>query len=219
MSAAVALRPAQGRARQGRQGRKHRGGAQGRGRREIEKSSPSRRRSGSNSRPTANTAAPGGISTFSACWTVSRSRTRPRHPVPGDPDQAAQHPGEGKIGFSDHPMLEHFTFLKAHTTVMPKMTIPSPSVFHFRLEPGAVRKDAYPGRDAIFEDLAAAYRTRCALSTRRLPLPAVRRHRLGLSVFRRRNSKRRASAASTSITCRSATPAPSTRRSGPSPPT
>ena len=45
---------------------------------------------------------------------------------------------KGKIGFSNHPMLEHFRFLKAHTTVMPKMTIPSPSVFHFRLEPGAV---------------------------------------------------------------------------------
>jgi 5-methyltetrahydropteroyltriglutamate--homocysteine methyltransferase len=64
---------------------------------------------------------------------------------------------KGKIGFSNHPMLEHFRFLKAHTTVMPKMTIPSPSVFHFRLEPGAVSQDFYPSRDAIFEDLAAAY--------------------------------------------------------------
>src|SRR5712691_11393977 len=45
-----------------------------------------------------------------------------------------------KIGFSDHPMLEHFKFLKAHTKVMPKMTIPSPNVLHFRLEPGAVVK-------------------------------------------------------------------------------
>src|SRR5262244_499810 len=63
----------------------------------------------------------------------------------------------GKIGFSDHPMLEHFRFLKAHTKVMPKMTIPSPSVLHFRLEPGAVSKDFYPHRDAIFDDLAAAY--------------------------------------------------------------
>src|SRR3954452_12988814 len=37
----------------------------------------------------------------------------------------------GKIGFSDHPMLAHFKFLKAHTRVMPKMTIPSPNVLHF----------------------------------------------------------------------------------------
>jgi 5-methyltetrahydropteroyltriglutamate--homocysteine methyltransferase len=64
----------------------------------------------------------------------------------------------GRIGFSNHPMLEHFKFLKAHTRVTPKMTIPSPSVMHFRLEPGAVSKNAYPDRDAIFDDLAAAYR-------------------------------------------------------------
>jgi 5-methyltetrahydropteroyltriglutamate--homocysteine methyltransferase len=65
---------------------------------------------------------------------------------------------KGKIGFSNHPMLDHFRFLKAHAKVMPKMTIPSPSVLHFRIEPGAVARDAYPHRDAIFDDLAAAYR-------------------------------------------------------------
>jgi 5-methyltetrahydropteroyltriglutamate--homocysteine methyltransferase len=63
----------------------------------------------------------------------------------------------GKIDFSNHPMLEHFKFLKAHTKVTPKMTIPSPAVMHFRLEPDAVSKDAYPSRDAIFDDLAIAY--------------------------------------------------------------
>ena len=64
---------------------------------------------------------------------------------------------DGKIGFSNHPMVEHFKFLKANTRVTPKMTIPSPSVMHFRLEPGAVSKSAYPHRDAIFDDLAVAY--------------------------------------------------------------
>ena len=63
----------------------------------------------------------------------------------------------GKIGFSNHPMVEHFKFLKAHTKVTPKMTIPAPSVMHFRLEPGAVSKDTYANRDAIFDDLAVAY--------------------------------------------------------------
>jgi 5-methyltetrahydropteroyltriglutamate--homocysteine methyltransferase len=62
-----------------------------------------------------------------------------------------------KLGFSNHPMLEHFKFLKAHTRVMPKMTIPSPTVLHFRLEPGAVAKSVYPDRDAIFDDLAKTY--------------------------------------------------------------
>ena len=42
----------------------------------------------------------------------------------------------GKVGFSNHPMLEHFKFLKAHTSVMPKMTIPAPPVLHFRLSQG-----------------------------------------------------------------------------------
>jgi 5-methyltetrahydropteroyltriglutamate--homocysteine methyltransferase len=63
----------------------------------------------------------------------------------------------GKIGFGKHTMVEHFRFLKAHTKVTPKMCIPSPTVMHFRLEPGAVAKSAYPHRDAIFDDLAAAY--------------------------------------------------------------
>jgi 5-methyltetrahydropteroyltriglutamate--homocysteine methyltransferase len=54
-------------------------------------------------------------------------------------------------------MLEHFKFLKANTKVTPKMTIPSPGVMHFRLEPDAVEKNAYASRDAIFDDLAIAY--------------------------------------------------------------
>src|SRR3981081_669924 len=39
----------------------------------------------------------------------------------------------GKVGFSNHPMLEHFKYLKAHAKVMSKMTIPAPPVLHFRL--------------------------------------------------------------------------------------
>jgi 5-methyltetrahydropteroyltriglutamate--homocysteine methyltransferase len=65
---------------------------------------------------------------------------------------------KGKIGFASHPMLEHFMFLKAHTKVTPKMCIPAPTVMHFRLEPGAVDPKFYPSREAIFDDLAAAYR-------------------------------------------------------------
>jgi 5-methyltetrahydropteroyltriglutamate--homocysteine methyltransferase len=64
----------------------------------------------------------------------------------------------GKLGFSKHPMLEHFKFLKAHTRVMPKMCIPSPATLHFRLEPDAVKTKDYADRDAIFDDLANTYR-------------------------------------------------------------
>src|ERR1700683_1117966 len=65
---------------------------------------------------------------------------------------------KGKLGFSNHPMLEHFKFLKAHTGVVPKMCIPSPATLHFRLEPSAVTAKEYADRDAIFDDLAKAYR-------------------------------------------------------------
>jgi 5-methyltetrahydropteroyltriglutamate--homocysteine methyltransferase len=65
---------------------------------------------------------------------------------------------DGKIGFSGHPMLEHFKFLKAHTRVVPKMTIPAPSTFHFRQGRAAISKEVYPELDAFFDDLAEAYR-------------------------------------------------------------
>jgi 5-methyltetrahydropteroyltriglutamate--homocysteine methyltransferase len=65
---------------------------------------------------------------------------------------------KGKLGFSHHPMLEHFKFLKAHTRVTPKMCIPSPATMHFRLEPDAIETKIYADRDAIFDDLAATYR-------------------------------------------------------------
>jgi 5-methyltetrahydropteroyltriglutamate--homocysteine methyltransferase len=64
----------------------------------------------------------------------------------------------GKLGFSAHPMLEHFKFLKAHTRVTPKMTIPAPSTLHFRQGRNLISKDLYPTLDAFFDDLAKAYR-------------------------------------------------------------
>ena len=33
----------------------------------------------------------------------------------------------GKVGFSGHPMLEHYRFVAAHSKVTPKITIPAPS--------------------------------------------------------------------------------------------
>jgi 5-methyltetrahydropteroyltriglutamate--homocysteine methyltransferase len=63
-----------------------------------------------------------------------------------------------KIGFSGHPMLEHFKFLKAHTRVTPKMTIPAPSTLHFRQGRTAISKEIYPDLDGFFEDVGKAYR-------------------------------------------------------------
>jgi 5-methyltetrahydropteroyltriglutamate--homocysteine methyltransferase len=64
----------------------------------------------------------------------------------------------GKIGFSGHPMLVHFRFLKQHARVTPKMTIPSPSVLHFRGGRDAVSRQVYPDIEVFFDDLAKAYR-------------------------------------------------------------
>jgi 5-methyltetrahydropteroyltriglutamate--homocysteine methyltransferase len=55
-------------------------------------------------------------------------------------------------------MLDHFKFLKAHTRVTPKMTIPAPSTLHFRQGRTAISKEVYPDLDAFFDDLANAYR-------------------------------------------------------------
>jgi 5-methyltetrahydropteroyltriglutamate--homocysteine methyltransferase len=64
----------------------------------------------------------------------------------------------GKIGFSGHPMLDHFKFLKAHTRVTPKMTIPAPSTFHFRQGRASISTEIYPDLDAFFDDVAKAWR-------------------------------------------------------------
>jgi len=64
----------------------------------------------------------------------------------------------GKLGFSGHPMLDHFGFLREHTAgATPKMTIPSPSVLHFRGGRKAVSEAVYPDLDDFYRDLGAAY--------------------------------------------------------------
>jgi 5-methyltetrahydropteroyltriglutamate--homocysteine methyltransferase len=55
-------------------------------------------------------------------------------------------------------MLEHFKFLQSRTTGTPKMTIPSPSVLHFRGGRAAVNPDIYPDMKEFYDDLAQAYR-------------------------------------------------------------
>ena len=57
-----------------------------------------------------------------------------------------------------HPMLEHFRFLKEHTRATAKMTIPSPSVLHYRGGRQAVDKTVYPDMEEFYSDLGLAYR-------------------------------------------------------------
>ena len=64
----------------------------------------------------------------------------------------------GKIGFTGHPMLEHFKFLKAHTGRTPKMTIPAPSALYGRPALTPIDKAIYPNLDTFFADLGQAYK-------------------------------------------------------------
>ena len=63
----------------------------------------------------------------------------------------------GKLGFSGHPMIEHFKFLKANTARTPKMTIPAPSALYGRPVATPIDKSIYPKLDNFFADLGRAY--------------------------------------------------------------
>ena len=64
----------------------------------------------------------------------------------------------GKLGFSGHPMIQHFKFVKANTRRTPKMTIPAPSALYGRPLPTPIDKSIYPKLDRFFDDLGQAYR-------------------------------------------------------------
>lgn len=63
----------------------------------------------------------------------------------------------GKLGFSGHPMIDHFRFVKDNSTATPKMTIPSPSVLHFRGGRRAADPNIYPDMNDFYRDLGDAY--------------------------------------------------------------
>jgi 5-methyltetrahydropteroyltriglutamate--homocysteine methyltransferase len=64
----------------------------------------------------------------------------------------------GKLGFSGHPMIEHFKFVQAHTKCTPKITIPAPSAIYGRPVMTPIDKAVYPELDRFFADLGSAYR-------------------------------------------------------------
>jgi 5-methyltetrahydropteroyltriglutamate--homocysteine methyltransferase len=64
----------------------------------------------------------------------------------------------GRIGFSGHPMIEHFKFVAAHTRRMPKITIPAPSAAYGRPIRTPIDEKTYPKLDRFFDDLGQAYK-------------------------------------------------------------
>ncbi|MEH2919721.1 cobalamin-independent methionine synthase II family protein [Samsonia erythrinae] len=65
-----------------------------------------------------------------------------------------------KVSFNpQHPMLDHFRYLKSICgDAVPKMTIPSPSVMHFRGGRKAIDATVYPDLANYFDDLARTWR-------------------------------------------------------------
>ncbi|MFN3483650.1 MAG: 5-methyltetrahydropteroyltriglutamate--homocysteine S-methyltransferase, partial [Rhabdaerophilum calidifontis] len=64
----------------------------------------------------------------------------------------------GKIDFpADHPHLAHFKYLKSVTSKVAKMTIPSPSMLHYRGGRKAVDPSAYLHMEDYYADLGQAY--------------------------------------------------------------
>ncbi len=65
---------------------------------------------------------------------------------------------DGKIGFSGHPMLEHYRFLQQRVDAVPKLTIPAPSALVGRPVLPPIDGRVYPRREDLFVDLGEAYR-------------------------------------------------------------
>ncbi len=64
----------------------------------------------------------------------------------------------GKLRHAKAIQLADFNFLKSVTSRTPKVTIPSPTMLHFRGGRGAIDKEAYPDMEAFYADIAACYR-------------------------------------------------------------
>jgi len=63
----------------------------------------------------------------------------------------------GKVRHEKPIQLRDFEFLRAATTHTPKVTIPSPTMLHFRGGREAISKDAYPDLEQFYGDVAAGY--------------------------------------------------------------
>jgi 5-methyltetrahydropteroyltriglutamate--homocysteine methyltransferase len=65
----------------------------------------------------------------------------------------------GRLDFpDDHPMLEHFKFVQAHTRVTPKISIPGPSAIHFRVAEDDIHVPEYKhDAEAYFDAITRTY--------------------------------------------------------------
>jgi 5-methyltetrahydropteroyltriglutamate--homocysteine methyltransferase len=64
----------------------------------------------------------------------------------------------GKLGHARTIQVDDYRFVAEHTTRTPKVSIPSPTMVHFRGGRGGIDIESYPDLDVFFEDLAQCYR-------------------------------------------------------------
>jgi 5-methyltetrahydropteroyltriglutamate--homocysteine methyltransferase len=63
----------------------------------------------------------------------------------------------GKLDYTTNHMVDHFTFLRDHTRVTPKQSLPSPTALHYRGGRKAISTAVYPDLAEFFHDLGLAY--------------------------------------------------------------
>jgi 5-methyltetrahydropteroyltriglutamate--homocysteine methyltransferase len=65
---------------------------------------------------------------------------------------------DGRLGIGETIFGDHFEYLKSlTTTTTPKLTIPSPSMVHYRGGRAAIDESVYPEMDDFWNDLTSAY--------------------------------------------------------------
>ena len=160
--------------------------------------------------PTANSGEPISTSIFWSSSPASRPRAASR---------CSFHSAAGNVDFAPPVMhvtapvrhvkpiqVDDFKFLRSVTKRTPKVTIPSPTMLHFRGGREAISREAYPDLEQFFADVAAAYRAEIhALAEAGCTLPAARRHQPRLSLRRQDARRRDGSAATIPTSCRAAT--------------
>ena len=68
----------------------------------------------------------------------------------------------GKLSRQHSIFVDDFKFLSSITRVTPKITIPSPSMMHFRSGRSGIDRTAYPEMDMFYSDLSRVYREEIA---------------------------------------------------------
>ena len=113
----------------------------------------------------------------------------------------------GKVRHVKDIQRADFEFLKSVTTRTPKVTIPSPTMLHFRGGRNAISREAYPDLEAFYDGRRGRVPRRdCNRSAARAARTCSSTTPTSRICATRRCAKARAAAATIRTTCRAATP-------------